>query len=309
MQTNTSIHIGSYYNVPAFKEWVGHRESIKVVDIGANPIDGKPHYSEWLKSGDAEVVGFDVNQESLARLNNLKGQRETYLPYAIGDGKSHTLYITFAPGMTSIFKPNHALLSMLNGFPRWGHVMSTETIKTRRLDDVPEAHGVEFLKLDIQGAELMALQHAEDCLETALVVESEVEFLQLYENQPLFSDIEIYMRSRGFQFHRFCSILPHDLVSRIFTPLCNPKDEQAGLSQALWSDAIFIRDLTRLDRLSDQQLLKMAIILHDCFRSFDVVARLLMTHDQRSGGALLSRYMQAMHEWMQGEAKKRQAAA
>jgi hypothetical protein len=46
---------------------------IKIVDIGANPIDGKPPYLPLLASGNARVVGFEPNLSALAELNNCKG--------------------------------------------------------------------------------------------------------------------------------------------------------------------------------------------------------------------------------------------
>jgi len=73
---------------------------IKVVDIGANPIDGPAPYASLLASGCAEVVGFEPNADALAKLARKKGPRETYLPYAIGDGRQHTLYRCQSDGMT-----------------------------------------------------------------------------------------------------------------------------------------------------------------------------------------------------------------
>ena len=42
---------------------------IKVVDIGANPIDGTPPYVSLLQSGHAEVVGFEPEPGALAKLH------------------------------------------------------------------------------------------------------------------------------------------------------------------------------------------------------------------------------------------------
>lgn len=50
-----------------------------------------------------------------------------------------------------------------------------------------------------------------------------------------------------------------------------------------WADAIFVRDLTRLDVLTSEQLLRMAVILYDCYRSHDLVLYLLREHDRRTG--------------------------
>jgi FkbM family methyltransferase len=272
-----------------FKELIGRTSRIKVVDVGANPIDGVPPYAPLLHAGDADVVGFEPNVEALAKLNARKGPTETYLPHAVGDGGPHTLHICAAQGMTSLLAPDPAVLSRFHGFPDWGRVVDTRTIETVRLDDVPETAGAQLLKIDIQGGELMAMQHAETRLRDLLVIQTEVEFLPLYRDQPLFSDVEQHLRARGFLFHRF-----YPIVSRVFRPLLVDNDIYAGLSQLVWADAIFVKELLRPSRLDDGQLLAAATILHDCYGSIDLVMYLLTVFDDRHQTRLGAAYLAAL---------------
>ncbi|MFM2043962.1 MAG: hypothetical protein RLY86_2538 [Pseudomonadota bacterium] len=275
--------------IAAFHALMEMEVRVKVVDIGANPIDAEPPYVELLRAGQADVVGFEPNEKALEVLNTRKGPNETYFPHAVGDGTRHTLHICQAPGMTSLLKPNRAVLGLFHGFPIWGTVLRTVEVDTVRLDDVPATEGVDLIKMDIQGGELMVLQNAESRLRDALVIQSEVEFLPLYENQPLFSDVEQFLRARGFVFHRF---FPQ--VSRVIEPLVVGDSMFSGLSQLVWADGIFVRDFTRLDLLSDRQLLAMAAIVHDCYGSFDLALHLVRAHDRRTGGALAARYFAAL---------------
>ncbi len=256
---------------------LGTEIKIKVVDIGANPIDGKPPYLPLLQRGEARVVGFEPAPGPLAELNQKKGPNETYLPYAVGDGKTHTLHFCSASGMTSLFKPNPKLIDLLHGFPDWARVVKTEEIATRRLDDMPEAAGFDLLKIDIQGAELMVMQNGVANLRNALFVHTEVEFLPLYIDQPLFSDVDLFMRQHGFVLHRF----DHP-VSRVIKPVLVNNDIYAGLSQLLWADALYIRDFTRLELLATDQLLRLALILNDCYNSIDLVLHILGEYDRRT---------------------------
>src|SRR5882762_1713843 len=176
---------------------------IKVVDVGANPIDGPAPYASLLASGCAEVVGFEPNADALAKLARQKGPRETYLPYAIGDGRQHTLYRCRSDGMTSLLQPNPEVLQLIHGFWVWGQVVRTELVETKRIDDIPETAALDYLKMDIQGAELMVLQHATDRLRHAVAIHTEVEFLPMYVGQPLFSDVDQFLRQHGFVLHRF----------------------------------------------------------------------------------------------------------
>lgn len=273
--------------IPPFRTLTGEVASLKIVDVGANPLDGPAPYAALFEGGIAQVVGFEPNREALATLNARKSARETYLPHAIGDGGRHRLHICHAPGMTSLLPPNEAVLDLFHGFPSWGKVTAVEEVETHRLDDIPETAGADYIKLDIQGAELMALKGATQRLRDATVIHCETEFLQMYQDQPLFSDIELYLRGHGFAFHRFFPI-----ISRMVQPLSMGDDIYAGMSQQFWADAVFIRDLTRLDALSDRQVLAMATILHDCYQSVDVVVRLLIEYGRRTGRELGGTYLE-----------------
>ncbi|MEJ0047184.1 MAG: FkbM family methyltransferase [Rhodospirillales bacterium] len=191
--------------------------------------------------------------------------------------------------MTSLYEPDPAILALFHGFPTWGRVLEIATIPTVRLDDVPETTGADLLKLDVQGAELMVLRHAEERLAGALVIQAEVEFLPLYRDQPLFSDVEQFLRARGFIFHRF-----FPAVSRCFAPMLVDNDIYAGLSQTVWADAIFVRGLLDTGALTNRELLASASILHDCYGSVDIVLRLLLAHDKRTGGSLGMIYLDGL---------------
>lgn len=286
----------------AFHALTGVRVPVHIIDVGANPIDGTPPYAPLLASGDATVLGFEPNPAALDRLQAMKGARETYLPHAIGDGREHTLHVCAAPGMTSLLRPNPAVLDRFHGFPDWGRVVEEVPVATMRLDDIPEAHGADMLKIDIQGGELMAMRHAEALMESLLVIQTEVEFLPLYTDQPLFSDIDQHLRARGFVLHRF-----FPTVSRVIAPMVVNNSIYEGMSQLVWADAIFVRDFTRLETFSDRQLLAAGSILHDCYGSLDLVLHLLGEHDRRTGGALGPAYLSALQGL--GAATPREALA
>ncbi len=265
---------------PSLTEMLDIDVTIDVVDIGANPIesDGIPPYQGLLESGKARLVGFEPNGDALAELQARKSAHETYLPHAVYDGTEQSLRICKSSGMTSLLEPNPAVLSCFHGFDQWAEVIGREAIQTVRLDDVVEIDNLDFLKIDIQGAELEVFRNGTDKLANCLVIQTEVEFMPMYEGQPLYADVDLFLREKGFMLHRFLG-----LTSRAVKPLVVNNDAYAGLSQLLWSDAIFIRDFTKFDALKPEQLLKTALILHDSYGSFDVALRALLVHDAMSG--------------------------
>ncbi|MBF0293887.1 MAG: FkbM family methyltransferase [Magnetococcales bacterium] len=258
---------------------------VKVVDVGSGPEPGKPPFYHPLREVGVEVIGFEPNPGEAGKLAGLQSQDEIFLPVALGDGGRHALHYCFSPGMSSLLAPNPEVLGLFHGFPEWGRVMKTAPVDTVRLDDVPETAGAMFLKLDVQGAEGLVLDHAPLRLAEAVVVQVEVEFLPMYAGQPLFSEVEQRLRACGYMLHRF-----HPLSSRMVRPL-RGANLYAGMSQLLWADAVFIRDLTRLERLTDRQLVVMAAILHYCYGSHDVVVHLLTEYERRSGRAAGADYL------------------
>jgi len=261
-------------------------ELIDVVDIGANPNDGVAPYKNLLDENLARVFGFEPNEDALGRLNAMKGPNETYIGKAVYDGSQQQLKICQAEGMTSLLEPNMKLLRYFNGFPRWGKVKERLPIQTIRLDDVEEIQNIDYLKIDIQGGELEVFKNATNSLDKCCVIQTEVEFLPMYEGQPLFSEVEMFLRGLGFVFHRFSS-----LVSRIIKPLQINNDVLGELSQVTWADAIFIKDFTKFNELDQVNLKKTAVILNDIYGSFDIVMRALMVIDEKSNTNYSKQYL------------------
>ncbi len=272
-----------------FDTLTGTAVRVKVVDIGANPIDGQPPYAPLLSAGVADLVGFEPNPTALAKLEAAKGPNELYLPHAVADGAEHILKLCVSSGMTSLFEPNPAVLSLFHGFPEWGRVIDRIPVRTVRLDDVPETLGMDYLKIDIQGGEAMVFAHGRDRLREAVIVHTEVEFLPLYQGQPLFSDVDALLRDLGFIIHRFSPV-----TSRVISPLLVDGNVYGGLSQIVWADAIFVKDFTKIQLISDAQLLRMAKILHECYESIDLCLYLLREYDRRQGTDLASAYFSGL---------------
>lgn len=259
------------------------------MDIGASPSGGSPPYKPLMDGGETTVIGFEPYTKALDKLNAEKKEGETYLPYAVGDGKLHDFKHCVAPEMSSLLEPNAKILSYFHGFPEFAKVKMREEVQTKRLDDIPEIKNIDFLKIDIQGAELSVFKHGIKKLESCLVIHTEVEFVNIYVDQPLFSEVEIFLRDIGFMFHRFAP-----LRSRVIQPMMVGKSVTAGLSQVFDGDAIFIRDFTKLDHMKVDKLLKMAVILHDVYGSFDIVYRILIIHDKRKQSKYAAKYLKAL---------------
>ena len=250
-------------------------ETIRVIDVGAMAI-GDDVYAPLVVAGLAHVLGFECIQSECDRRNAIKSGTHTCLPCAIGDGRERTFYECNFPMTSSLYEPNSGLLAKFQNLENLTRVVRTEPMPTRRLDDLPEAAGADFLKLDVQGAELDVMNGAEKVLAEVVVIHTEVEFVPMYKDQPLFAEVDQRLRKSGFLFHKFSGI-----AGRTFQPLLVNNDPNQALSQMIWADAVYAKDFMTLDRLPAAKLLKMAAILHLVYGSYDLVLQALLAYDAK----------------------------
>jgi FkbM family methyltransferase len=257
-------------------ELLPSRAPTEVVDIGANPLEGdEPPYAPLLRRGLCRLTGFEPHPAALAKLDQQKGPHETYLPLAVGDGREHTLHVCKSSGMTSLLEPDADALRMWPMFPLWGEVIGRQTVSTVRLDDVAEIEAIDFLKIDVQGAELMVFQGGRAKLAEAVAIQAEVSFIPLYKNQPTYADIDGELRRLGLVPHTFI-----DINRRILKPLA-PRDPFRHLNQVVEADVVYVRDFRRMDAMSPHQLTQLALVAHYAYASFDLAARCIRELEQR----------------------------
>jgi FkbM family methyltransferase len=246
-----------------------------IVDIGASPVDGRAPYKEMLDYGLCTVTGFEPQERPFAFLEQRKGPLERYLPHVVGDGREHRLKITQAEGMTSLLTPDENQLRLFTPFPEWGSVVEEREVQTHRLDDL-EIDDFDLLKIDVQGAELMVLQHGRERLREAVAVHTEVSFVPLYLGQPTFGDVDIELRSQGFVPHSMpevkqWAIAPTVFGDNFYTP---------G-NQLLEADIVYVRDIAHLERMTSEQLSHLAMIAFHIYGSVDLAVFCIIELQQR----------------------------
>jgi hypothetical protein len=140
----------------------------------------------------------------------------------------------------------------------------------------------------VQGAERLVFDGAPQRLDECLVVWTEVEFVPLYRDQPLFGDIDARLRRHGLQFLCFAGLAHRALASW-------PKaGARAPLRpQQLWSDAIYVPQPDRLATLSADAAARLALAAHHMLGAYDLCHAALLRHDEVSGSDFASRYLAA----------------
>lgn len=260
---------------------------ITILDIGAS-LTEKPPYEHLIEAGLARLVGFEPDAKQCDILNATYGRPHDFFPCFIGDGKPHVFHETnwFATG--SLFRPNKTVMEQFQGIYEYATPVAEHAIETRRLDDIPDIGVVDYIKIDVQGAELMVFKSGERLLENVLFIHSEVEFQPLYEDQPLFADVDSYLRSRDFLFTKFIGF-----GSRCISPMIMQNDASKGTHE-LWADALYVKNWFRLDTFTPDQLAKLAILAHDLYALPDLAYHVLKNLDARRGSELAPEYLEKL---------------
>ena len=131
----------------------------------------------------------------------------------------------------------------------------------------------DFLSLDTQGSELEILKGAEKTIaENVIAIQVEVTFTPMYETQPLFSDIELYLRNKGFELAALETFNPNYISDRTPIGLRGKGFIQQG-------EALFFRKIDSIESFPNKNLglLKQAFIAFYLFyfdRTYEILSGL-----------------------------------
>ena len=264
--------------------------ALNMLNVGALPIKGaaEPFWQLLDIFPAARLSGVEINPQLCEELNRHAVAGARYYPGAIANTEERRpLYKTAHPMCTSLYRPDERYADLFHDLEDT-RLKSVGEITTVSLDRFVTDHAIgkiDFVKIDVQGAELEVFQGGLSALRDVLFIVCEVEFIPMYERQPLFGDVDAWLRARGMMFHKFLGI-----AGRVMKPLAVQGSTQYP-AQFMWSDAVFVRDIFALQALGDEQLLKLAV-LFDIYDSKDAALHVLRCYDARHGDDLGDIYLQ-----------------
>jgi FkbM family methyltransferase len=226
-------------------------EPLVVIDVGCREGEAV----SWTAfEPQVRLIGFDPDPDECERLSaSYDGpEQRSFVPLALGERSGDaTLHMTHSPQSSSLYVPATVTIE------RHPQLAAHREIDRRRitvtaLDSWLDATGTplpDFLKLDVQGAELDVLRGAEQALQNVRALQVEVEFQALYRDQPLFADIDAHLCERGFVLWRLRGLrhlaiagATPEGVSEGSSLLPTDAERQPSGGRLSWGDAIYVRD-------------------------------------------------------------------
>lgn len=226
---------------------------ISVFDIGAR---GGPLGELDSLAPHIAYTGFDADEDSADTMNaHPPSEFNSFraFPYFIGDvnDKHHSFYLYKNLAESSSLKPAHMFKKYFAR--RTFGPQKSVSVPSMTLNTFLKQHTVnppDILKLDTQGSELAILKKATSCFDTTFLIESEVEFYEMYEGQDLFYDLAHFLQSHDYQLL---------YLNRAFLNRNGYAGPARG--QMVFGDALFGKNERALKKMSTKQLAKYAICL------------------------------------------------
>lgn len=204
-------------------------------------------------SDNLKIYGFDPDVDECTRLEKVYTNSNIKLvPVGLDatPGK-RTLYLTKEPACSSLYKPNKDLTESYPALDCAKEVsqieveVSTLDIWAKEID----LDYIDYIKIDTQGAELNILKGASGILPTVRFLEIEVEFNPIYDGQPTFSEVDLFLRSFDFVLWKFSNIVHYSKENESDIVLGKESinydnhrlEYEVRGGQIYWADAFYIR--------------------------------------------------------------------
>ena len=177
-----------------FQFWKDKGFSPKIIyDIGA-------HHGNWTRETrnifpDASFHLFEGCSD-----NNSRNTEPSYHNILLGKEESVVDFHCVNPDYKYGNTGNSIYLELTDNFV--GSNCSTRRQQITMLDNYVVHHGIpppDFMKIDVQGAELDVLEGAKECLNHATMVLLEVSLHRYNAGAPLFAEVVRYMDDHGFE--------------------------------------------------------------------------------------------------------------
>lgn len=177
-----------------------------IFDVGSRDCKESIEFAKTFTN--ASVYAFECNPDTLPRCrDNIKEFKNiTLIPKAVNSYngmckfypvdliKSHNDWPDKNPGASALSR------FVNNSHPGYfQNEIEVECTTLKTVIEEEQIHGADIIWIDLQGAELIALQSMEHYLDKTKFIHVEVSHSQLFAKQCMFNDLNKFLIDRGFE--------------------------------------------------------------------------------------------------------------
>ena len=250
-------------------------ELLNGVDVGARG-GMQNHWRAFAKS--IRLDAFEPDEEACRLQAEAKRPNETWFPLGLGrETGTGKLHVLAKASSSSLFPPNQET-NAAYGYSGFTDIARVIDIPLVSLSDTIDKNGrplPNLMKLDAQGAELDILRGMRDeHWRDLMALQIEVEFVEFYSGQPLFHEVDSFMRSKGFimfdlllqRRYRTNGRIRHHFLKRYLGIDRNRHDITA---RAIAGDALYLRPPAEILGKSDRVLFAKFLTILLIYRCLD----------------------------------------
>jgi FkbM family methyltransferase len=208
-------------------------DPLHVIDVGG-ALGPDPRWAP-LSANTIRFMTFEPDARSHEEVLPC-GQHNLTLAIGLAEAAGEReLHLTEGPFASSLYAPNEMLLRDFGVWPWYVHA-GQATVAVDTLDACLARHTdwrADFVKIDIEGADLDVLKGGRTALATAFGVQIEVSFVARNVGAPLQPEIDLWLREAGFQ--------PHLLIREHWVR-ANGVHGALSHPQLVWADAVYFRE-------------------------------------------------------------------
>jgi len=177
-----------------------------ILDVGSRDAMESITLKEFYPT--ARVYAFECNPPAIELCRKNIGKRAgiILIPNAVSDVNGTLEFFAIDPDktITPHKDGNIGASSLFVANPEYPHEkyhqnkITVQSITLARWAEQASVSDIDILWIDLQGAELKAFRGMENLISKVKVIYTEVEFKELYLNQPLFGEVDAYLSEKGF---------------------------------------------------------------------------------------------------------------
>ena len=181
-------------------------DKIIIFDLGSRDCKESIEFSKLYNN--SKIFAFEPNPVSYEKcIHNTKSYPNIEVfKYAVLDSignikffpidtkKTITTHTDGNPGASSLFESS-------GKYPVEDYVQNEISVKGTRIDEFCKNNKIktiDFVWMDLQGAELKALVGFGDYLDKVKIIHTEASNFEIYKNQPLFKEVKRYLNKNKF---------------------------------------------------------------------------------------------------------------
>jgi FkbM family methyltransferase len=226
---------------------------VTVVDIGAS--GGIDKRWSMLTSCYLGIL-FEPDLREYSRLKKASPENLIVLNAALSDNpKKNDFHLCKKQGVSSLYFPNYKFLDKFPDSERF-EIEKTVRLETDTLFNQlsnKNIESIDFIKLDVQGHELPILKGAGCYLNEAVGLEIEVEFEKMYVDQPLFNEVDAFVKDNGFELFD---------IKRYYWKRKSSNNSKSQKGQLIFGDALYFKSPELI--LSDGNITQEKVIRTIC---------------------------------------------